>query len=150
MSSLTWKRPDGYVITTDPHKININELHRFLSLESYWALGVPKKLVEKSLKHSISFSLLSPEGSFIGFARVITDQATFAYLADVFVHKSIRMKGLGTWLMETVIAHPDLQNLRNFLLFTKDAQDFYAKFGWTAPKDPSRVMVIKKRAEDLY
>ena len=107
---------DGmYHITTDISKLDVNVIHQFLSEESYWAKGIPKHVVEKSIANSLCFGLFYKNEQ-IGFARLVTDKATFAYLADVFILKEYRGKGLSKWLMKTIQSHPELQNLRRWLL----------------------------------
>jgi len=120
-----------FFITTDSVKINLNTVHQFLSQESYWAKDVPVEIVKRSIENSLCFSVFYKEQQ-IGFARVITDKATFAYLADVFIIKEYRGKGLSKWLLQTIHAHPELQGLRRWLLGTKDAHDLYTQFGWSS------------------
>ena len=147
---LSWKNSQGFEISTDSSKVDIDRLFQFLSSETYWSKGIPKKLVIESVNHSLNFSLLSPNSGFIGFARVVTDFSTFGWLADVFIDKEYRGKKLGVWLIETISNHPDLQNLRNFLLFTKDAHDLYKKFGWKHLENPEIMLAKKKTPEELY
>ena len=117
---------DGsYHITTDAAKLDVNVIHQFLSTESYWAKDIPKSIVEKSITNSLCFGLFYKDVQ-VGFARLVTDKATFAYLADVFVIKEFRGKGLSKWLVKTIQSHPELQNLRRWLLTTKDAHRLYA------------------------
>lgn len=142
---------DGYVLSTDPTRLDLAVVHRYLSEDSYWARGVPRAVVERSVRGSLPFGLYAqtPEGEAqVGFARVTTDRATFAYLADVFVLDAHRGRGLGRWLMEGVLAHPDLQGLRRFLLTTQDAHAFYERVGFVRVPFPERFMVIERR--DLY
>jgi GNAT superfamily N-acetyltransferase len=113
-------------------------VHRFLSEEAYWSPGVSRERVERSIENSIVFGLYHGAEQ-IGFARVVTDRAAFAYLADVFVISEHRGRGLGKWLVETVLSHPDLQGLRKFILGTADAHSLYERFGFR-PVDPSRMM----------
>ena len=120
-----------FFITTDSVKINLNTVHQFLSQESYWAKDVPIEIVKRSIENSLCFSVFYKEQQ-IGFARVITDKATFAYLADVFIIKEYRGRGLSKWLLQTIHAHPELQGLRRWLLGTKDAHDLYTQFGWSS------------------
>ena len=120
-----------FFITTDSVKINLNTVHQFLSQESYWAKDVPIEIVKRSIENSLCFSVFYKDQQ-IGFARVITDKATFAYLADVFIIKEYRGKGLSKWLLQTIHAHPELQGLRRWLLGTKDAHDLYTQFGWSS------------------
>lgn len=137
-----------YSVTTDPARINVDVVHGFLS-RSYWATNIPRETLAKAIAHSLCFSLYKDDTQ-IGFARVITDRATFAYLADVFVLAEHRGAGLGTWFMSVLFAHPELQGLRRFSLATRDAHGLYEKFGFTRPKNPDRLMEIVKTAAELY
>ena len=139
-------RQGSYLVTTDAQRLNLDVIHGFLC-QSYWARGVPREVVERSVRGSLCFGLFEWERQ-IGFARVITDGATFAYLADVFVLPGYRGRGLARWLMECVLAHPDLQGLRRFLLFTRDAHPLYARFGFAALERPEFAMAIHK--PDVY
>lgn len=132
-----WMR-DEYLISTDPARLDIDVIHRFLT-ESYWAGGVPREVVKRSIEHSLPFGLYT-ENRQIGFARVITDYATFAYLADVFVLDEFRGEGLGKWLIEVVVSHPELAVLRRWMLATRDAHGLYRKSGFTELKQPERWM----------
>lgn len=120
---------DSYTISTDKRKINVSYTHAFLSKESYWARNIPRSVVERSIEGSLCFSVLHG-GEQVGFARVITDGATFAYLADVFIDAGHRGRGLSKRLMESILAHPSLQGLRRFLLATRDAHGLYRQFGF--------------------
>ncbi len=133
-----WTR-EGYVISTDPARLTIGVIHQFLAEESYWAKGIPLTVVERAVAHSLCFGLYANRNQ-IGFARVITDYATYGYLNDVFVLGDHRGQGLGRWLLECVVAHPDLAGLRRFGLTTRDGQALYARFGWTALRYPERHM----------
>ena len=130
---------EPYRISTDPALLNLDLIHRFLANESYWAKGITRELVERSIRHSLNFGLYHAEAQ-IGFARVVTDYATYAYLNDVFVLAEHRGQGLGVWLMECVVAHPELQTLLRFGLATRDAQSLYAKVGFTQLVYPERHM----------
>ena len=142
---------NGFLITTNNKKIDLDKLHRFLAFESYWSQNIPLELLRKGISNSLNFSLLEQEtNTFIGFARVITDKATFAYLADVYIDSNYRGRGLGKWLIETIMNYSEVQGLRNWLLFTKDAQGLYEKFGWVTLEDPKRAMIIRKSATELY
>jgi len=133
-----WRR-DAYTISTDSDRLDLTAIHAYLR-ESYWAAGIPREKVERSIRNSLPFGLY--EGNtLIGFARVITDFATFAYVADVFVLPSHRGRGLGVWLMEVVRAHPGLQKLRRWVLATRDAHELYRKTGFTEV-DPGRFMKV--------
>jgi GNAT superfamily N-acetyltransferase len=129
-----------YWITTDPARFDLDVIHSFLA-RSYWAEGVPRETVKRSIENSLGFALFESERQ-VGFARVVTDRATFGYLADVFVLESHRGRGLASWLMEVVMAHPDLQALRRWLLVTRDAHGLYARSGYTALASPERHMEI--------
>jgi GNAT superfamily N-acetyltransferase len=137
-----------YIISSDPSWIDIDVVWRFLSAESYWAQGVPRETVLRSIAHSISFGVyqLDPYSirKQVGFARVVSDRATFAYLADVFILAEHRNQGLSKRLLEAVLAHPDLQGLRRWLLFTADAHTLYERFGFSLTAYPERIMEIRR------
>jgi GNAT superfamily N-acetyltransferase len=129
-----------YWITTDAQRLDADAIHRYLS-RSFWAEGIPKATVVKSIANSLCFGLFDGDTQ-IGFARVVTDRATYAYLCDVYVLETHRGHGLGKWLIETVMAHPDLQNLRRFQLVTRDAHGLYSRHGFAPPVNPERHMEI--------
>jgi len=124
-----WHRGE-YAISTDPARLDRRLIHDFLARSSYWAADIPESVVTRALEHSLCFGLYAPSGQ-IGLARVVTDRATVAYLADVFVLPAYCGRGLSKWLMEVVVAHPDLQGLRRFLLNTRDAHGLYRQYGFT-------------------
>jgi GNAT superfamily N-acetyltransferase len=131
-------RRGEYVLSTDPARLDLDVIYDFLS-RSYWGEGITRKTVERSIAGSLPFGLYHVTGEGerqVGLARVITDRATFAYLSDVFVVEEHRGKGLGVWLIETIVAHPELQGLRRWALVTRDAHSLYRRFGWTAPAHP--------------
>ena len=128
-----WSKGD-YEISTDPARIDAVVVHEFLT-NSYWAKGIPLETVRLSIENSIPFGVYHGQ-QLVGFARIISDRATFAYLADVFILPSHRGRGLSRWLMECIMGHPDLQGLRRWMLATKDAHGLYAKFGFTPLKSP--------------
>ncbi len=128
----------AYFVTTDPAKIDREMVYGFL-VESYWSKGIPRDVFERSLAGALCFSAHEGGGQ-VGFARVVTDRATFAYLADVFVLPAHRGRGLGKLLMETIVAHTDLQGLRRWVLATRDAHGLYARFGFTPLAQPERFM----------
>ncbi len=140
-------RKDAYTISTDKTSLDITAIHRYLSEDAYWSRGIPRGIVERGIGNALCFGLYQGETQ-IGFARVISDYASFAYLCDVFILEPYRAQGLGKWLMSCVMAHPALQGLRNYLLFTKDAHGLYAHYGFTSIGNPERVMV--KRDPDIY
>jgi len=136
----------NYTISTDKSKLDISVIHGFLST-SYWAEEIPSEIVEKSIENSLCFGVYNGNTQ-IGFARVISDYTTFAYLADVFIVEEERGKGLSKWLMECILKHEQLQGLRNFCLLTRDAQSLYAPFGFENLAKPKNFMAIKK--DDFY
>jgi GNAT superfamily N-acetyltransferase len=123
-----------YEIDTDRTRLDLRVIHGFL-VGSHWARGIPFALLQRAIAKSLPFGLYK-DGRQVGFARVVTDRATFAYLADVFVLDAERGQGLGRWLVEATLAHPDLQGLRRWLLGTRDAQGLYRKSGFAAPPAP--------------
>jgi N-acetylglutamate synthase-like GNAT family acetyltransferase len=141
----SWSQGD-YAISTDPARVDVGTVHEFLT-NSYWAKGIPLETVQRSLENSISFGVYRGQQQ-VGFARVISDLATFAYLADVFILPSFRGRRLSRWLMECIVSHPDLQGLRRWMLATKDAHGLYAKFGFTPIKTPDSWMEIHR--PDVY
>lgn len=132
-----WKRGE-YLISTDKSLLNISVIHSFLST-SYWAPGRSAETIQRSLDNSLSFGIYK-DNEQIGFARVVTDYATIAWIADVFVLEEYRGRGLSKWLMEVIISHPDLQGFRRWVLATKDAHGLYRKFGFTELRLPDRWM----------
>ena len=130
---------ENYTISDDKSLLNINVIYDYLSKESYWAKDIPLAIVEKSIDNSLCFGVYCNDVQ-IGFARLITDKATFAYLPDVFIVEQFRGKGLSKWLIETIHAHPELQTLRGWFLATRDAHELYKKFGWQALQNPARFM----------
>jgi GNAT superfamily N-acetyltransferase len=133
--------PD-YEITTDPARFDIEAIHAFLS-SSYWSPAVPKAVIERAIENSLCFGVLLGNAQ-VGFGRVITDRATFAYLADVYVLEEHRGKGLSKRLMDAVVCHPDLQGLRRMLLATRDAHTLYAKYGFKPLAAPERMMEVHR------
>jgi GNAT superfamily N-acetyltransferase len=137
----------GIVVSTDAARLDVDLVHRFLSEEAYWSSGIPRDVVERAIAGSIPFGAYDGAAQ-VGFARVVTDRATFAYLADVFVLESHRGRGVGKLLVETALAHPDLQGLRRWLLMTRDAHALYAKFGFAPLATPERSM--ERHDRDVY
>jgi len=135
---------NGFVISTNPKLLDIDMIHAFVS-QSYWARGIPKELVIKSINHSFCFGLYDQEKQ-IGFARLITDFTTEAEICEVFVVEPYRGRGLGKWLMECVISCPSLQGIRTLSLGTADAHDFYIKVGFHIVGEcPNRMQILYKR-----
>ena len=128
-------------ISTDTDRLDIDLIHGYLSDESYWASGIPRDLLQRSIDNSLCFGAFDGDEQ-VGFARVVTDYATFGYLADVFVLPSHRRRGVGRKLLEAVKNHPDLQRLRRWHLVTRDAHQLYAAFGFHALEFPERHMEI--------
>jgi GNAT superfamily N-acetyltransferase len=134
--------PAGYEITTDASRFDLEVIHQFLSEESYWARGIPRETVARSIRNSLGFAIIEQSSrAQVGFARVTTDRATFAYLADVFVLPAHRGRGLSKWLMSVIVAHPDLQGLRRWMLATLDAHALYTGFGFEPLNQPERFML---------
>jgi GNAT superfamily N-acetyltransferase len=131
-----------YRVSTDPKRLDRDVIHGFLS-RSYWADGIPREVVDRSIGNSLCFGVFDDDRQ-VGFARVVTDRATYAYLADVFVLEPHRGRGLSKWLLECVLAHPDLQGLRRWQLATRDAHGLYARYGFEPPADPANLMEIRR------
>src|SRR5262245_35537518 len=134
-----WKR-NQLVVSSDPARQDVEAIHAFLS-RAYWCEHIPREVVARAVRHSLCFGLFDGRNQ-VGLARVVTDRATFAYLCDVYVLESHRGRGLGKWLIETVMAHPDLQGLRRFQLVTRDAHGLYSRHGFDTPAHPDRQMEI--------
>ena len=133
----------GYTISDERARLDFDVIHGFLSGESYWARGRSRERVERAVEHSLPFGVYAADGRQVGFARVVTDRATFAWLADVFVVTEERGRGLSKWLVECVLAHPELQNLRRWLLATRDAQELYRRYGFAEPEDTQTAYMEK-------
>ncbi len=140
-----WNR-DEFEVDTDPARLDLEVVHGYLR-RSYWAERIPREVVESSIRGSLCFGLYR-NGTQIGFARVVSDRATFAWLCDVFVLEEWRGHGLGQWLVECAVAHPDLQGLRRFLLATRDAHGVYERLGFTPLAKPEAYM--ERRIRDPY
>jgi GNAT superfamily N-acetyltransferase len=138
---------DGFTISTDPARLDLAAIHDFLARESYWASGRARDVVERALAHSLCFGLHDDQRQ-IGFARVISDYATYAYIDDVYVLAEYRGRGLATWLLGCVLDHPSLQGVRRFSLHTRDAQELYGRFGFAPARFPDRYM--ERLAPDFY
>jgi GNAT superfamily N-acetyltransferase len=134
---MEWTQGE-FLITTDPARVDLDVVHGFLST-AYWCQGIPRERVARSVAASLNFSLYHQDRQ-VGFARVVTDRATFAWVADVFVLESWRGRGLSKWLMRTVVGHPELQGLRRWVLATRDAHALYTQVGFTPLAAPQRFM----------
>ena len=135
-----------YSITTDPASFNLDVVHGYLT-NCYWAQGIPRETVERSIEGALCFALFAGKEQ-VGFARVITDRATYAYLADVFILEAHRGRGLAKWMMDCILGHPELQGLRRWSLVTRDAHGLYEQFGFTPLQEPQRYM--EKIDRDVY
>lgn len=142
---MRWERGE-FTITDDREDLDIEAIHRFLR-DTYWAKGVPRSVVEKAISNSLCFGLYHDSRQ-IGFGRIITDRATFAYLSDVFVLPAHRGEGLGKWLVACMLSHSELQGLRRWMLATLDAHGLYARNGFAALRAPERFMEI--HTPDIY
>lgn len=130
-----------YLVTTDSSRLDVDVIYSYLS-QSYWAAGIPRHIVEKSIDNSLCFGVFHQQAQ-VGFARLVTDMATFAYLADVFILPEYRGKGLSKWLMEVIHSHPELQTLRRWMLATRDAHGLYSQFGWvTLTEDSAKTIML--------
>ena len=137
----------GILVTTDPARLDLDAVHGFLAGSSYWARGIPREVMERSMRHSICFGAFDG-GRQVGFARVVSDRATFAYVCDVFVLDTHRGRGVGTRIMACIPGHPELQNLRLWTLFTRDAHGLYRRHGFRDARHPDRLM--ERRTERPY
>jgi len=135
-----------YTISTDRARIDVAAVHAFLS-RSYWSPGIPEDVIRRAIAGATCFGIYHGREQ-VGFARVISDQATYAYLADVYVLESHRGRGLAKWMMEVIMAHPSLQGLRRFTLSTRDAHGLYSQFGFEPVANPNGQMEILRR--DIY
>jgi len=150
-------RRGEFLISTDPARLDLDVIHGFLT-NCYWAKGIPREVVSRSIEHSLCFGIYHEVGEKspllatparsgapqVGFARVISDFATIAYLGDVFVLEPHRGRGLSKWMMECIMQHPRLQGLRRWILLTWDAHGLYAKFGFTQVKSPERYVELHR------
>jgi GNAT superfamily N-acetyltransferase len=141
MNTYYQTEKNGFIISTDPNLLQIDTIHKYLSEESYWAQNIPFEILKKAIENSLCFGIYT-DGKQIGFARLITDKTTFAYLCDVYILKDWRGKNLSKWMLNEIHVHPDLQTLRRWLLATKEAHGLYAQFGWkTLDEEAARRMM---------
>jgi GNAT superfamily N-acetyltransferase len=136
-------RRGEFLISTSRERLSLEVVHGFLT-NCYWAKGISRDVVARSIEHSLCFGIYEDSGTQVGFARVVSDFATVAYLGDVFVLESHRGRGLSKWLMECMVQHPALQNLRRWILLTRDAHGLYSQFGFTPVKAPERYMELHR------
>ncbi len=139
------RRTDGYEIDTSPGRLDVDRVHRWLSTDAYWALGRPKEAVEISIANSVCYGVYAPPGAQVGFARVVTDHATFAWLCDVYVDREARGLGLGAWLAQSLVADLQGRGIGRLILATADAHGVYEKAGFVALAEPRRWMEIDQR-----
>jgi RimJ/RimL family protein N-acetyltransferase/GNAT superfamily N-acetyltransferase len=139
-------RREHYLISTEPGRLDFDVIYHYLSEESYWARGRPRAIIERAIDHSLCFGVYDGDQQ-VGFARVVTDRATFAWLCDLFILESHRGRGLGKWLVECIIDHPDLRDLRNFLLATADAHELYRQYGGFLPLQETQKWMIRRRGD---
>ncbi len=149
MSRYYEAKKDGYLISTDISLLNIDAVFCYLSQESYWAKNIPREVVKKSIDNSMCFGMYYQQEQ-IGFARLVTDKATFAYLADVFVIEQHRGKSLSKWLVEVIQLHPELQGLRRWMLGTRDAHGLYEQFGWSVLDEDTRKRFMQRHNKTPY
>jgi GNAT superfamily N-acetyltransferase len=140
MPQIIETQKDKFIISTDPARLDVDVICDFL-LRAYWAKRRPRERTERALANSLVFGVYDGDRQ-IGLARIVSDYAVFAYLCDVFIHEDYRAHGLGKWLMETVMSHPDLQGLRRWTLATRDAHRLYEKYGWKPLANPDGWMEI--------
>ncbi len=139
--AVTEYRRGEFLISTSSDRLDLDVIHSFLT-NCYWAKGIPREVVVRSIEHALCFGIYDRNGAQVGFARVISDFATIAYVGDVFVLETHRGQGLGRWLMQCIMQHPTLQNLRRWILTTRDAHGLYAQVGFTPVKAPERFMEL--------
>ncbi|WP_042430193.1 GNAT family N-acetyltransferase [Streptacidiphilus anmyonensis] len=149
-------RADGLRLDTDPSRIDVNRVHRWLSTDAFWALGRSLETVVQSIEHSLVFGVYTPgvgkdpddQGEQLAFARVVTDYATFGWLCDVYVAREARGRGIGTWLAEAVVAELAPYRLKRLMLSTVDAHEVYARAGFQPFPDPDRLMIVSMPGAD--
>ena len=148
--SITEWRRDGFLLSTDKRRMDVDAVHAYLT-RSYWSPGIPKRMVAKAMQHSLCFGLYvdaGPEaGKQIGYARIVSDFSAFAYMADVFVLPAYQGHGLGVWMVDRMVNHPALRDIRSFWLATRDAQGLYARFGFEQLEEPGRFMLARRQMD---
>ncbi|MCW3014473.1 MAG: family N-acetyltransferase [Solirubrobacterales bacterium] len=131
-------------LSTDPSRLDVDLIHAFLSERAYWAIGRTREVTERAIANSLCFGAYADDGAQVAFARVVTDRAVFAYLADVFVVEAVRGRGVGKALVAAILAHEDVRGLRRVVLVTDDAHELYARFGFTALAEAENWMNIRR------
>jgi len=142
MPQILETQRDNFTISTDPARLDLDAICDFLK-QAYWANTRPRERTERALKNSLVFGVYA-EDQQIGVARVVSDYSIFAYLCDVFIHEEYRAHGLGKWLIQTILEHPDLREMRRWVLVTNDAHELYKQFGFTSIDDPEHWMQMLK------
>jgi len=145
--AIAEQRRGEFLVSTDPRRLDLGLVHQFLT-NCYWAKGIPREVVERSIQHALCFGIYDGSGAQVGFARVVSDFSTVAYLGDVFVLESHRGRGLGKWMMQCILAHPALEGMRRWILVTRDAHGLYKQFGFTALQSAERYMELHR--PDVY
>jgi GNAT superfamily N-acetyltransferase len=140
---MDWSRDDGYEVSDDQARMDLDRIHHWLSTEAYWALDRSRENVATSIRNSITLGCFSPEGIQVGLTRWITDGATFAWICDVFVDPEFRGRGLGEFLLNSAMAHPGVRDVRLFLLATRDAHDLYRRYGFITVPEANRWMELR-------
>ena len=143
MKSMTIYKHE-FCISTDKTKFDVDSIYEFLSQEAYWCHSIPREKVETSIQNSLCFGVFENEKQ-VGFARVVSDFSTIAYLGDVYILKADRGRGLAKWLLETIMNYPDLQGLRRWILLTADAHELYRQFGWSDIAEPHKWMELHNK-----
>jgi GNAT superfamily N-acetyltransferase len=143
MTALTIYKHE-FCISTDKTKLRLDSIHEFLSTKAYWCLNIPKEKVQTAIQNSLCFGVYQGEKQ-IGFARIISDFSTIAYLGEVYILEEYRGNALSKWLMETIMSYPDLQGMRRWILLTGDAHGLYRQFGWTDIADPTVWMELHNK-----
>jgi GNAT superfamily N-acetyltransferase len=146
---VRWQHEGGFVADDDAGRVDVDVVHGFLRT-AYWSPGVPREVVERAIAGSLNLGVYDETGAQVAYARAVTDRATFAWIADVFVLESHRGHGLGRFVVSTLLAHPDLQGLRRLMLATADAHDLYRSYGFADLPDPSRMLVLQQDPATLY
>jgi N-acetylglutamate synthase-like GNAT family acetyltransferase len=140
----------GYEIDDDPRRLDVDAIHAFLARDAYWSTGIPRDVLNRAITGSLNLGLYDDDGAQVGFARVVSDKATFAWLTDVYVLPGHRGHGLGHWLVQATLDHPGLQGVGRIVLATTDAHQVYADCGFVPLPEPQRWMVIATPAGELY
>lgn len=144
----TCKRKDGFFVSTDQDRLDIEKIHQWLSIEAHWSLEIPVDLIERAIKNSLCFGVYTPEKLQVGFGRIVTDYSTFGWVTDIFIDTDYRGRGLARYLMECMRTHPDLQILRRWLLGTSHAAGLYKKLGYSELENPDTYFTI--HVDEMY